>query len=199
MARQIQEEQESSKEAFLSNRSIAELLAREAETARPPLQRAFRRAARRAFLWPDEAAQLVRDRRSLTELPAIGPYLEKIIRRWIEEPPLVSSPPEIRSGFLTFIKSRAVIARKPAWLRDLKGDLQMHTNWSDGSGSITEMAETASARGYEYIAITDHSQGLKIAGGINKRNCGSKPSRSIRSMMRCDAKDIRAGFCVPSN
>jgi hypothetical protein len=99
MARQIHKEQESSKEAFLSNRSIAELLAREAETARRPLQRGFRRAARRAFLWPDEAARLVRDRRSLTELPAIGPYLEKIIRRWIEEPPLVSSPPEIRSGF----------------------------------------------------------------------------------------------------
>lgn len=98
MARQIHKGQESSKEAFLSNRSIAELLAREAETARRPLQRGFRRAARRAFLWPDEAAQLVRDR-SLTELPAIGTYLEKIIRRWIEEPPLVSSPPEIRSDF----------------------------------------------------------------------------------------------------
>jgi hypothetical protein len=117
---------------------------------------------------PDEATQLVRDRRSLTELPAIGPYLEKVIRRWIEEPPLVSSPPEIRRGFLTSIKSRDVITRKPAWLHELKGDLQMHTNWSDGSGSITEMAETASERGYEYFAITDHSQGLKIARGINE-------------------------------
>ncbi|MGA9352075.1 MAG: PHP domain-containing protein [Terriglobales bacterium] len=44
----------------------------------------------------------------------------------------------------------------------------MHTEWSDGSASIQEMAEAADARGYEYIAITDHSKGLKIAGGINE-------------------------------
>jgi histidinol phosphatase-like PHP family hydrolase len=43
----------------------------------------------------------------------------------------------------------------------------MHTQWSDGSGSIEQMAQAADERAYEYIAITDHSQGLKIAGGIN--------------------------------
>ena len=45
----------------------------------------------------------------------------------------------------------------------------MHTRWSDGSGTAAEMAEAASERSYEYIAITDHSKGLKIAGGINER------------------------------
>ena len=44
----------------------------------------------------------------------------------------------------------------------------MHTHWSDGSGSITEMARAGLERGYEYIAITDHSKGLKIAGGIDE-------------------------------
>jgi len=44
----------------------------------------------------------------------------------------------------------------------------MHTAWSDGSGSIEDMARAASARNYEYIAITDHSKGLKIAGGITE-------------------------------
>ena len=44
----------------------------------------------------------------------------------------------------------------------------MHTAWSDGSGSIEDMARAASARDYEYIAITDHSKGLKIAGGITE-------------------------------
>jgi PHP domain len=44
----------------------------------------------------------------------------------------------------------------------------MHTRWSDGSGSIEDMARAASDRGYEYIAITDHSKGLKIAGGISE-------------------------------
>src|SRR5213078_1039229 len=48
-------------------------------------------------------------------------------------------------------------------------DLQMHTTWSDGSGSIKEMAEAAIARGYQYIGITDHAKGLKIAGRIDER------------------------------
>ena len=45
----------------------------------------------------------------------------------------------------------------------------MHTCWSDGSGTIAEMADAAKERSYEYIAITDHSKGLKIAGGIDER------------------------------
>jgi histidinol phosphatase-like PHP family hydrolase len=44
----------------------------------------------------------------------------------------------------------------------------MHTQWSDGSGTVEEMAQAAAERGYEFIAITDHSKGLKIAGGINE-------------------------------
>src|SRR5213592_1581524 len=51
-------------------------------------------------------------------------------------------------------------------LKDIRGDLQMHTRWSDGSDSIDEMARAAKANGYEYIAITDHSQSLKFVGGV---------------------------------
>jgi histidinol phosphatase-like PHP family hydrolase len=50
----------------------------------------------------------------------------------------------------------------------LRGDLQMHTEWSDGSGTVRERAEAAQARGYDYIGITDHAQALKIAGGMNE-------------------------------
>lgn len=49
---------------------------------------------------------------------------------------------------------------------DLKGDLHMHTRWSDGTESAEEMAKAAKARGYQYIAITDHSQSLKFVGGV---------------------------------
>lgn len=63
---------------------------------------------------------------------------------------------------------RFILEKKPSWAALAKGDLQMHTLWSDGSGSIWEMAEAGDARGYEYIAITDHSKGLKIAGGIDE-------------------------------
>ena len=44
----------------------------------------------------------------------------------------------------------------------------MHTTWSDGEAGIDEMADAAVARGYEYVAITDHTKGLKIAGGIDE-------------------------------
>jgi len=51
-------------------------------------------------------------------------------------------------------------------LDDVRGDLQMHTTWSDGANSVAEMAEAALARGLEYSLITDHSQSLGVAGGV---------------------------------
>jgi histidinol phosphatase-like PHP family hydrolase len=153
---------------LLDNTAIAELLAAAAHTARMPLQKALRRAARRAFLWPEEASQLIGEGRSLTEFPGVGPYLERLILGWFEDPPAIPPPPAIRSGFLSLPQARAALAKQPIWGRALKGDLQTHTEWSDGSGSIQEMAEAADLRGYDYIAITDHSQGLKIAGGIDE-------------------------------
>jgi DNA polymerase (family 10) len=49
----------------------------------------------------------------------------------------------------------------------MRGDLQMHSTWSDGAHTIDELAEVALARGLEYILITDHSQSLGIAGGLS--------------------------------
>ncbi|KMY51174.1 DNA polymerase/3'-5' exonuclease PolX [Peribacillus loiseleuriae] len=51
-------------------------------------------------------------------------------------------------------------------LEDIKGDLHMHTTWSDGAYSIEEMVEVCRAKGYTYMAITDHSQYLKVANGL---------------------------------
>jgi histidinol phosphatase-like PHP family hydrolase len=152
----------------LTNTQIAELLAVEADSAKWPAQKALRRASRHAFLWPVEAAALVEQGKSLTELQSVGPYIEKIVQRWIEKPPEVPKPPEIRRQFLTMTEAQAILAKKPAWLASIKGDLQMHTSWSDGEGTVAEMADAAIERGYEYIAITDHSKGLKIAGGIDE-------------------------------
>jgi histidinol phosphatase-like PHP family hydrolase len=157
-----------SENSFLRNSAIAELLALAAEKAKMPLQKALRRASRKAFLWPDEASLLLEQGRSLTELPGVGPHLNRIIRGWIEAPSEISDPPEIRRSFLTLTEARATLLNNSSWAAELKGDLQMHTQWSDGSGSIEEMARAASERKYEYIAITDHSKGLKIAGGMDE-------------------------------
>src|SRR4030042_1089247 len=51
-------------------------------------------------------------------------------------------------------------------LKDIKGDLHVHSKWSDGSHDFEELTEEARKRGYEYIAITDHSKGLGIARGL---------------------------------
>lgn len=52
--------------------------------------------------------------------------------------------------------------------KHLLGDLHMHTTASDGANTIEEMATAAQARGYQYIAITDHSQSLKITNGLTE-------------------------------
>jgi DNA polymerase (family X) len=75
-------------------------------------------------------------------------------------------PPELRENHGEI---EAAFARRLPRLieeRDLRGDLHVHTDWSDGSDSLEAMAEAAQARGYEYVAITDHSRGLGIAHGL---------------------------------
>ena len=54
-------------------------------------------------------------------------------------------------------------------LKDIKGDLHVHTNWSDGNNTVEEMAQAAKRRGYRYIAICDHSVSMGIAHGLNRQ------------------------------
>ncbi len=53
-------------------------------------------------------------------------------------------------------------------LSQIKGDLHVHTTWSDGGNSIEEMLKTSQEMGYKYLAICDHSQSLKVAGGLSE-------------------------------
>ncbi|WP_210609388.1 DNA polymerase/3'-5' exonuclease PolX [Priestia flexa] len=73
-------------------------------------------------------------------------------------------PPEVREDGRevdVFIKNQELLKHE-----DIKGDLHMHSTWSDGGYSLEEMAEACRAKGYEYMAITDHSQYLKVANGL---------------------------------
>ncbi|HXA78995.1 MAG TPA: DNA polymerase/3'-5' exonuclease PolX [Candidatus Acidoferrales bacterium] len=54
-------------------------------------------------------------------------------------------------------------------LEDIRGDLQMHTTASDGKNSIEEMGQTAKDLGYDYIALTDHSQAVTVANGLDEK------------------------------
>ena len=58
-------------------------------------------------------------------------------------------------------------------LKDIKGDLQMHSTASDGKNSIEEMAEAARKLGHEYIAITDHSKAVTVANGLDEKRAAA--------------------------
>ncbi|MBT9129929.1 MAG: DNA polymerase/3'-5' exonuclease PolX [candidate division WS2 bacterium] len=73
-------------------------------------------------------------------------------------------PPELRSVSWRNEYQKDLLIDLP----DIKGDFQTHSTWSDGAQSIKEIHKIASRLGYEYIAITDHSKSLKIAGGLNE-------------------------------
>ncbi|MEO6222198.1 MAG: PHP domain-containing protein [Vicinamibacterales bacterium] len=76
----------------------------------------------------------------------------------------------LREGFLSRAAARQVLNQKMPGLVGLsnyRGDLQMHSQWSDGAKTIAEMAEACAERGYLHFAVTDHSRGLKIARGLS--------------------------------
>ncbi|MDQ4144846.1 MAG: PHP domain-containing protein [Actinomycetota bacterium] len=151
----------------LTNKDISELLARRADETDEHRRRAYQRAARAALMWPSEAADLVDLDRSLTELHNVGDKLAGRIKAWIEDPPELEETPALRRDFMTMAQARALLADHPEWPK-LRGDLQMHTVLSDGKASVAEMARRGAELGYEYIAITDHSKGLRIAGGADE-------------------------------
>ncbi len=177
----------------LDNAGIAELLIREAEAAEGHRQMAFKRAAGEAFMWPEEAAALRAAGRSLTELAGVGPSIGQRIHRWLDSPPTLEPPP-IRSEFLTLARARKILAKAPDWSARLRGDLQMHTVWSDGGGTVAEMAAGAIQRGYQYIAITDHTKGLKIAGGLDEPRLAEQ-GREIDALNR-DFRKQKIDFTV---
>ena len=77
-------------------------------------------------------------------------------------------PPEIRED--TGEIEAALEHRLPKLVGydEIKGDLHIHSNWSDGASTIEEIAKKAVEMGYRYVAITDHSKSLKVANGLSE-------------------------------
>lgn len=79
-------------------------------------------------------------------------------------------PPELREGGEEMLEAAdgglpSLIARE-----DLRGDLHAHTSWSDGTGSLEEMAARAKALGYAYLGITDHAHRVEGGWGVHERD-----------------------------
>jgi DNA polymerase (family 10) len=76
-------------------------------------------------------------------------------------------PPELRED-----RGEVEAAQKHALpdlilIDDIRGDLQMHSKWTDGNAAIEEMVRACKERGYQYCAITDHSKAVRVAGGLS--------------------------------
>lgn len=76
-------------------------------------------------------------------------------------------PPELREDRGEIEAALAGELPQLVEAKDIRGDLQMHTTWSDGTASVAEMAAAAAARGLEYILISDHSPSLGVARGLS--------------------------------
>ena len=78
-------------------------------------------------------------------------------------------PPELRENTGEIAAAEQHKLPHLVALKDIKGDLQMHSTASDGKNSIEEMAEAARKLGHEYIAITDHSKAVTVANGLDEK------------------------------
>ena len=106
-------------------------------------------------------------------------------------------PPELREARGEIALAREHRLPRLVEVKDIRGDLQMHTSATDGKGTIEDMAHAARALGYEYIAITDHSKRVTMALGLDAKrlreqwkaidalNAGSRDFTILRSV-ECD-------------
>ncbi|MGC8885117.1 MAG: DNA polymerase/3'-5' exonuclease PolX [Candidatus Nanoarchaeia archaeon] len=92
-------------------------------------------------------------------------------------------PPELRenAGEIEAAKKNAI--PKLVELADIKGDLHVHTNWSDGTASIEEMVSYAQSLGYQYVCISDHSKTRAIAHGLDEERL-SKQLKEIKIVQK---------------
>jgi DNA polymerase (family X) len=105
---------------------------------------------------------------------------EKLGLKWI--------PPELRENTGEIAATKKGKLPNLVELKDLKGDLQVHSNWTDGQNSIREMAEQAKKNGLEYIVISDHSKYLAMTGGLDEKQL-LKQAREILQVNK-QVKDI---------
>ena len=145
----------------------------------------YKRAAAAVRSLPEPIDRYLQPNGTLRKIPNIGPSSTKVILEVLRggssptvEQALASSTrkPEVersrglRDNFLTRAQVQAALKNrklKGVSLRDYRGDLQMHSVWSDGTQTLESIVAAGLARGYQYSAVTDHSYGLPIANGVS--------------------------------
>jgi putative hydrolase len=145
----------------------------------------YKRAAAAILALETALTELIGPEGTLPRIPGIGPGSTRVIQEILEtgNSPTVERAiqgsdrradierrRQLRRHFLSRAEVRRIlqdVSLSGPSLEQYCGDLQMHSEWSDGSSSVREIADACVARGYMYAAVTDHSYGLRIAGGIS--------------------------------
>ncbi len=170
----------------------------------------YKRAAAAVLSLERPLTELRLSNGTLEKIPGIGPASSRVILELLDmgTSPTVERTVELsgraeeirtRRSLRTHFLSRAEVVRilsDPAFdgpsLDDYHGDLQMHSEWSDGSPTLDEIGEACIARGYRFAAVTDHSYGLKIAGGMSMAS-------AARAMARHRSSECGVGRSLPSD
>jgi len=127
-----------------------------------------------------------------TEKPVAGKTEEEIYAKL----KLDYIPPEMRENLGEIDLAQNHSLPQLITQADLKGDVHMHTVETDGKNTIEEMAEAAKARGYEYMAITDHSKNLAFANGLDDKRAVEHIARIRAAGKQIDGITIFAGIEV---
>jgi putative hydrolase len=165
----------------------------------------YKRAAAAILALDVPLTDLIGPDGALPRIAGIGPGSTRIIREILEtgESATVEHAIELsdrradiekrrqlRRHFLSRAEVRRVL-EDPAFagptLLQYRGDLQMHSEWSDGSPTVQEIADACVRRGYQYAAVTDHSYGLKIAGGMSMAEAADQRGAIDAVNARCGA------------
>jgi DNA polymerase (family 10) len=127
-----------------------------------------------------------------TEKPVAGRTEEEIYAKL----KLDYIPPELRENLGEIDAAERHALPKLITLDDLQGDVHMHTVETDGKNTIEEMAEAAMARGYRYMAITDHSKNLAFANGLDDQRAVGHIRKIREANEKIDGITIFAGIEV---
>ncbi len=105
-------------------------------------------------------------------------------------------PPELREDRGEIALAQEHRSPRLIKLADMRGDLHIHSTWSDGTAAIAEMAAAAKAHGYEYVAITDHSRRVSVAHGLDAKRLSQQIAEIDRLNEKPDGITILKGIEV---
>ncbi|HKA56407.1 MAG TPA: DNA polymerase/3'-5' exonuclease PolX [Candidatus Binatia bacterium] len=105
-------------------------------------------------------------------------------------------PPELREDHGEVDAARHNALPRLVTLGDIRGNLHMHSRWTDGAQTIEEMARACKELGYEYCAITDHSQSTRVAGGLDAAGFKKQWQEVEQVRRRLDGITLLAGIEV---